>query len=72
MSRMRFTEEFAKNQREKELRQEREEESHLSGFEINVRRLEGLMLICQGDKDEAMTIVTGWVDEAKRRYDAKH
>jgi hypothetical protein len=47
-------------------------EEHLSGFELNVRRLEGVMLLCQGDVDKVMEIVTGWVKEAKKRYDAKY
>jgi hypothetical protein len=48
-----------------------QEAEHLNEHDDNVRRIAALMKDHGGDAEEVRKIVLGWVDEAKKRYDAK-
>jgi len=48
-----------------------QEMENLSGFESGVRRVAALMESHNGDAYEVTKEMMSWVDEAKRRYEAK-
>ncbi len=58
--------------RQDEQREKNEPREAISAFELNVRRMETLVEAVRGNEQEAMEIVTAWIKEAKRRYDATH
>ena len=48
-----------------------QEEEKLSEAEVNIRRMGALLKAHGGDAREVTRIVSGWIDEATKRYEGK-